>query len=681
MTESGPNRRASRLIPVLLLVLSGCVATVLGGRAVTSVPIAFDGGFNLQVARTLVEKGRYATTYRRLNDLDHRVQTGPAVIVPAAFALRHLGVNATSAQLPNLAYLVLLFLLATALALRHGGLPAAILAPLLLLGVPQLFSLGLGVLGEVPAVAFFLAGLLALDVLADRRWLLAAFVAGACFALVVSTKFMLLLAVAAAVAVALLDRRTARRLEGRHRLAAVAGFVAATLPFELYRLRELGWSGFLDWWDVMLRRSIGQGTSMRMPASDAIGLRAADHLEVLARALNLPAWIAAVLVLAPLIALAACIVRDRTGRPRAPWPALSVLALAASCAALLGWWLAVSPSSHAWLRRALPGLILLAVLSAVALAETGRRLLAAARAGGPELRRRTVGAAATVWAGVLLVWLWLAGAGLSAAAALATPTPERQWTEVIAHRINQLPDDAVVYATGWYEAPVLAALTGRSFRDLDCFPVTSYRRPLTETYFVVDHHLAQNRPDEVAAVLARSSHELLQEAGPCALYRLRRVDPYPPLPEPRSPGELRTRLHPGELDYPFAGGTGEEGEARAWARAVSGFLLDRAGLDCLELDLWVPAELGRAKVLRVVVDGHTELAARLPVESSWRRTIPLPSPPPPPGQGTLVELWVERFGPSPPHRLWFDDLGTLVVVEVGFVPCPRGAAAAAGDEP
>jgi hypothetical protein len=276
---------------------------------------------------------------------------------------------------------------------------------------------------------------------------------------------------------------------------------------------------------------------------------------------------------------------------------------------------------------------------------------------------------------VLLVWLWLAGAGVSAAAALAEPTPARRWTDVMVHRINQLPRQAVLYATGWYEAPVLAALSGRSFRDLDQFPLTSYRRPLTETYFVVDHHLALNRPDEVAAVLERGELELIQQAGPCALYRLPRLEPYPPIPEPRAVTELRTRLRPGETDYPFAGGTGADGAERAYARAVSGFLLDRGGLPCLDLTLWVPAEGSRVKVLRVVVDGRTELTARLEAESTWRRQIPLGPASPGSDRGTLVELWVERLGPTSPHRLWFDDLGTLVVSEVGFAPCDPASAA------
>ncbi len=671
MDYSSRHKSRARLLFAAVLLLACAVPAALGGLAIRHIPIAFDGGFNAQTARTLVEKGRWATTYRGLNDFDLRVQTGPAVIVPVAYAFRDLGVNSTTAQIPNLIYLVLLFALAATYANRHGGPVAAMLAVLLLLGVPRLFTLGLGVLGEVPAVVFFLAGLICLDLVTERRWIVAALAAGGCFGLAVSTKIMMVMAVAVVLPVAVADRLSTRRVSFRHWIAMVAGFILALLPFEVVRLRALTLSGSLQWWEQLLRRSFSQGTSVGF-ADPTLGIgKSVRHLAVLAQHLSSPEWLTFIVLACPFLLFAVLMLRDRPEAEAHRRVSLSAVVLAAATAVLVGWWLTMSPTGHTWLRRVLAGLILLAELSSIIIVEAGRHVVASAREVRSASERRSVRLAVEVAVTLLLCWFWLIGNGVASLGAVAEMTPEREWTDVMVTAINRLPPDATIYAEGWYEAPTLAALTGRSFRDLDQFPLSEYRTPLHETYFVVDDHMSRNRPDMVESLLARASTDLVQEVGECSLYRVNRLEPFPPITVPSDISELPTAVRPGQDEDPFVGGLGNTPKTRSYSHAVSGFLLRREAMGCLDLSLWIGGSAPHTKVLQVRVDGRQLLTTPVPEKVMFRTVLKLPGAVPAAPAASLVELWMYRWGPTRAYQLWFNDLGVFTVGKVGFVRCPE----------
>lgn len=681
MNDGSRHKGRARLASVAVLLLAPTVAAVLGGQAIRHLPLAFDGGFNAQVARALVETGHYATTYRELNDFDLRVQTGPALIVPTAVVFRRLGVNSTTAQIPNLVYLVLLFALATIYANRHGGPLAAWLAPLLLMGVPRLFPLGLGLLGEVPAVVFFLAGLLCLDLVTDRRWTAAALVAGACFALAVSTKMILAMAVAVILPIAVADRLSSRRVTLRHWLAMVAGFVLALLPFEILRLHSLGVAGFLEWWQVLLLRAFSQGTSIGF-ANPTLGVgKSVRHLSVLSRDLGSPPWLVAIVLAAPLLLLGAAVLHDRREDHPHRRAGLSLVVLGAAAAVLVGWWLTLSPTGHTWLRRALPGLILIAELSSIVIVEAGRRALAAARPAPGSVGRRRIRATVLVAGALLGCWLWLVGNGIAGLGVLTTLSHEREWTDVMVSAINRLPPDATIYAQGWYEAPTLSVLTDRNFHDLDQFPLSQYRRPLHETYFVADYHMVRNWPDALQALRARATTELVQEVGQCFLYRITWLEPYPPIAAPTSVADLPTTFRSGSGDDAFVGGLGTTSGTRSYSHAVSGFLLRREDEGCLVLALWVGGRAPHTKVLQVRLDGRPVLTTPVAERAELREVVRLPDPPSPIPRASLVELWMYRWGPPRPYQLWFSDLGAFTVGEVGFVPCPDDRDAPEADGP
>jgi len=113
----------------------------------------FDEGVHLRVARHLALTGEYA----------FGPAVGPTVFYPVAIAFRAWKIDVLPARLVMVGYLLVTLGLFYRLGRHVYGPKVACLATLLVLGSPGVALLWLGrqVLGEVPAMAFFLGGLLA----------------------------------------------------------------------------------------------------------------------------------------------------------------------------------------------------------------------------------------------------------------------------------------------------------------------------------------------------------------------------------------------------------------------------------------------------------------------------------------------------------------------------------------
>jgi hypothetical protein len=207
----------------------------------------FDEGSHLRVPKTLVQEGVYADRdaegYRYFGPT---TGVGPTVLLPIAGVFALAGVGLVQARLVMVAYL-LLTLVCFALATRHlqGG-RVAILATLLLLAAPgvDLLFLGRQVLGEVPALAFLMLGLLAWERstrhgrYATRLLVLAALGLG--LAALTKNQFGLIL-VPTLMALLVLDRVYYRALSPRFAIIPLAGVVGAALLGYVTQLLIAAW--------------------------------------------------------------------------------------------------------------------------------------------------------------------------------------------------------------------------------------------------------------------------------------------------------------------------------------------------------------------------------------------------------------------------------------------------------
>lgn len=163
-----------------------------------------DEGSTLSLAHTLAEDGVYAIQNTDGYQAFGAVQSvGPTVVVPVALFYRWFGIGLLQGRIIAGIYLAFAVVLFFLVGRRLFGTRVGLIATFFLLASPgvRLLMYGRQVLGEVPALAFFLAGWLALDSgIASRKHALAA-LSGLLFGLAIITKSQYLVSITGAFGV------------------------------------------------------------------------------------------------------------------------------------------------------------------------------------------------------------------------------------------------------------------------------------------------------------------------------------------------------------------------------------------------------------------------------------------------------------------------------------------------
>lgn len=654
----------------LMLVLTAMVTTALGISEMRANTISFDGALNAQVAANLVETGRYGIGYPEIQDFDHRVQTGPTVVLPVALSFWLFDVSSTSAQLPNLLYFVAFLALVVLYAFRHAGPAGALLGVLLVLQTPGLVPISLSLYGEIPALVFFLAALVTVDRLEGAQKLSTSATIGFFLGLSVLTKIVMLMPAFSVLLVLLVTGLLRRTIRIREWMVVLGGVAVPLAAFEAVKLAVLTPAVWTEWWGVMIRRIAGQGLPSRMVDTAGALPKLDTHLGVLSHEMGVSHWLVVLLIVLPTLLLFQLSRHERIVKRPETVP-VSIIALWLAATSYLAWWLVLTPTSRAWLRRVIDGLLLHEILASVVFVWAVREVFAFLgnryrSTGVHRARRLFLGASASLLLVSFGVVLWT---NLPQLELRMEPTSDRRSLDAMVAKMRSLPDEAVFYGKGWYRAPVFALLSGRELRDFHDFPISSYGKTLDHTYFVVDNHILHYRRHEVEQVLKRAVYEPVFEARTCGLYRFERVLPYAPIPIPDDVTNLTTKRKPKEGSYPFVGGLGSMAPNGRYSDTVSGFLLDRGDLGCLLVDIWASSKVGEEPHLEVRVD-HRPVGLFEPVAGrQFQRVIDPGEDTSPEDIGTLVELWMHVDRPQRQFSLWNSDKNSFVVREIGFVPC------------
>jgi 4-amino-4-deoxy-L-arabinose transferase-like glycosyltransferase len=125
----------------------------------------FDEGINVGIARSLVENGVYSLQTGPNEFVQERpflITNNYPVLLPVAISLKVFGFNFWAARLPMVLFLFLFFAVAYRLVKKLYSGEAAIWALALIASFMPFYGNGKAVLGEVPGLFYFLAGLLVL---------------------------------------------------------------------------------------------------------------------------------------------------------------------------------------------------------------------------------------------------------------------------------------------------------------------------------------------------------------------------------------------------------------------------------------------------------------------------------------------------------------------------------------
>jgi len=197
-----------------------------------------DETHHLVVARNLAEYGAYASGHPddALVYFDIYDSVGPPVILPIAAAFKILGVGLTSARVViAISYLLLCALVFLILRKPFGNAPGATGVLMMTMAFGSVY-LARSLYGEVPALMFFMAGLLCWGRSIEKAKSIALpLAAGVCFGLAVLSKTFMLIAALAFAGVWLYDRVVLRRIGLRQVLLpslGLCGTVGAWMAVE-----------------------------------------------------------------------------------------------------------------------------------------------------------------------------------------------------------------------------------------------------------------------------------------------------------------------------------------------------------------------------------------------------------------------------------------------------------------
>ncbi len=158
--------RELRLLEKSAMFLLGIIFVLLVLPNLETYPRTwFDEGVFLQAPKNLILYGKYAVrSSEGFRMFDPILGTGPTVLVPIALVFKLLGIGLVQARLVLVAFLALLVYAFYSVTSRIYGRQVALVASLLFIVTPHYWVspavLGRQVLGEVPALLFFLVAAL-----------------------------------------------------------------------------------------------------------------------------------------------------------------------------------------------------------------------------------------------------------------------------------------------------------------------------------------------------------------------------------------------------------------------------------------------------------------------------------------------------------------------------------------
>ena len=159
----------------------------------------FDEGINIGIVRSLIKTGTYTLQVGPESFVSERqflITTNYPVLIPVAAFVKLFGFNLTAARLPMVIFLALFLAVAYKLVRRLGAKEFALAGLALVVSFVPFYGNGKAVLGEVPGLFYFLAGLL---VLPPEYKLKKIFLAGVLFGLSAATKPFFLILIPAVI--------------------------------------------------------------------------------------------------------------------------------------------------------------------------------------------------------------------------------------------------------------------------------------------------------------------------------------------------------------------------------------------------------------------------------------------------------------------------------------------------
>ena len=207
------------------------------GTSIYNTLPSFDGAMNLQVPINLIKNGKYATNYDNLTEFASRIQTGVPLLLPIALLFLIFDISSFTSQIPNAVYLLSLAFLIFLYSKKILNTWFAMLGVMMFICTPYLYTYGLGIYGEIPALFFLITAIFLFHLIEGQpqRSVLLSILTGISFGLAYLTKTVILIAVPSFFFTMLLDMLVIKRIRIKVYFLVICAAITTVLPFEIYK--------------------------------------------------------------------------------------------------------------------------------------------------------------------------------------------------------------------------------------------------------------------------------------------------------------------------------------------------------------------------------------------------------------------------------------------------------------
>lgn len=530
------NDKMNRLFRTLtaFFIFSLLVILLLKSTSiVASTPLSFDGSLNALGAHSLLNSEN--NNYRGIDFFDPRIQTGITVTLPTALLFSVFGESFEIGLIPNFLYLIgfvigIIYYYKINLGLDNEYILVALLLFML---TPQLFTVGFGLYGELPALTFFLYSIIMVAVYKKKEAESYIFVSGLLVGLSYLTKTVLLIGLggyALIFAFHLLDHNQSIRKNLRLAVKFVLGFAVPVIFLEVCKWGYMGTHTYLEWWKSM-SLSISQQAGITEGFTDTPGIisKFLTHLSLLSGFLHLSQILIALLLFIVAFTLAKVFFTNHRNKQHSkdysrnsvPFDFCVILTV---ILIYFVWWLLITPTQKAWYRRIFNAILLLE-LSLPVMFAFFKRDLQSIKSFWREITSHKFDVI-NKSAFLLFFIVAIAFSLKQDAFNISFSNTNLKKAYLLGGAFVQtLPSSAKVYGTGWWQAPNLAFSAQRDIFDINPEIETLALQPKLEAFLAEDHNAINIAHTTIQQVLDHFDSTVIFNNEYLRIYELSNLSP------------------------------------------------------------------------------------------------------------------------------------------------------------
>lgn len=510
------------IIAAILLFSIKCISV-----AITDA-FSFDGAMNVQVAQNLAYNLNYATSFNGIEEFNPNIQTGITVLLPVAILFKLFGESFVSGLMVNAIYMIAL-LLAIVYYIKYclqANSYIVLLIVLIIYGTPLIFEDGFGLVGEIPALFYFILSLILLHKYYLTSNIVELVYSGICIGLGYLTKTVILISLPAFIAVATYDYLTNNnKLHCLWKYVCFAiGIAAPALLFEIFKLSTLGIRSYYHWWRdqinaIMMQAGFKKGYQDTNGIIDKIKV----HFGLLSTYLNIDKIILDIIIVLLLLLTIAIIAycikiyikKDKNNQTKIKSVSIELYVLLLTAITYLLWWLIITPTEKAWYRRIIDGVILSEMCMTVVIMYSCEII--------SKLTERTN--ANKILLNILYIIIIILTAinvinSKSNYEISFTDTDIKNSSLMAGEFVKDLPKDSKIFGYGWWQAPIISFTSGKKFYDISEGEDMKRTGKLSDKYLVMDSFEYYTDKKTLIEYMKNYNYILIYEKDNIYIYQL-----------------------------------------------------------------------------------------------------------------------------------------------------------------